>query len=260
MLMGHPRPSSHFWSREFFDSFRDAVFHRPSLLAVTVFSISTSTRSSLGFLTFDANQLVVMVFPIAGTIIALALPAAQLSMDMINHAESVIAKIFADSADPVKKAAYIRDAALQYQTHLEPAWRAVVYALLSFLLSVVGSLGAFSQIDTSVLKPADVIATASLGFLVVASIWFYPTVRFAFNLELVKTMIKIAGALESPGPEPGKPGAVQTQAATQMTQAGDSAGRTVAESAAPPGIERTDTTKESAPGLPSASPKAKAQP
>ena len=86
--------------------------------------------------------------------------------------------------------------AREYKDHLAPAWRAVVFALLSFIVSVVGSL------EISQPTVANTVATAALGLLIVSAVWFYPTVRFAFKLEAIDTMLKISDAIKKSPPTP----------------------------------------------------------
>jgi hypothetical protein len=171
----------------------DAVLHWPSILFVVIFSACTSIESTYGFLTFSENKLIDLVFPISGTIVALALPAAQLSSDLVTQVEESSLKFLKNPVDQDKKSEFVSETVNEYRENLSPAWRAVVYALLSFLLSVVGSLGPFPGTLVSRL-----VATAALSCLIMSAIWFYPTVRFAFGLEFLKTLERIAEALNRP--------------------------------------------------------------
>jgi hypothetical protein len=181
---------THF-NRLFWEAIWDAVFHRLTILIMVVFCVSTSIESPIGFLSFSEVNLIGIVAPIAGTIVALALPAAQLSMDLITQAGESGVKFLIQPIDQNRRRQYINQMVEKYRTNLLPAWRAVVYALLSFLLSIVGSLGPFKGSLGS-----RIVATSSLSLLVASAIWFYPTVRFAFRLEFLKVLVSIADTLD----------------------------------------------------------------
>lgn len=180
--------------RAFWKAMADAVLHIKSLVFVAVFSVSVALKSSYGFLVYDPKDLVILVLPIAGTIVALALPAAQLSMELVTQAEKEASKFLLDESDLEKKAEYVKEVLKELRASLSPAWRAVVYALLSLLFSVLGSLGFF--FGTMIF---DLVVLIALGFLIVSAIWFYPTVKYAFNLEAIDTMLDIAASLNSKG-------------------------------------------------------------
>lgn len=178
------------FTRAFWLEVSKAILHWPSVLFVVCLSALASTKSSYGFLDFKAKELIALIFPISGTIVALALPAAQLSMELVARAVKDGIKLLTEAADVDDHIEYVRSEALKYRENLEPAWRAVVYALVSFLVSVIGSLGLFPGTEL-----ADITATLSLGLLVVSAIWFYPTVKFAFNLEGIDLIIGISDSL-----------------------------------------------------------------
>lgn len=176
--------------RAFWRAMADAIFHVQSLSFVAMFSISVALKSSYGFLVYNPKDLVGLVLPIAGTIVALALPAAQLSMEIITQTESEAVKFMLGPSDQEKRTEFVTEMLRQCRASLRPAWRAVVYALLSLIFSILGSLGFF--LGTIIF---DLVVLMALGFLIVSAIWFYPTVKYAFKLEAIDTMLAIAGAL-----------------------------------------------------------------
>src|SRR5437588_736161 len=117
----------------------------PTLVVVGVAAVCASVESPWGILDFTAKKLIELVFPLAGVIIALALPAAQLSLEMIKQAQQLSARILSGPGLSEKRAQLVESMAQTARARLRPAWRAVVYALVSFLLAVMGALGLFSK-------------------------------------------------------------------------------------------------------------------
>lgn len=172
----------------FWKSILDALFKTPYLLLVFAFSLCIGLESSWGVFQFNSKELIGLILPISGTIVAFALPMAQLSMDMMTRVEEESLRILARNyeGDPE----YVLGKIPEYKAKFTLAWRALLYALLSFLLSIMASLGPFSG---SVFL--DLLVTASLGSLIVSALLFYPVVRFAFRLEAVDVIIKTANGL-----------------------------------------------------------------
>jgi hypothetical protein len=143
-----------------------------------------AVESPVGVIQFNVANVATSVFQVAGTMVALALPAAELASNAITNAENLLIASLRHT-DRQKQLAETELVTDEMKQNLQPAWRASVFALCSFVLS------AFAMIAPDVkwragglaLSVDSGIVAASLMFLVVAALSFFPTVRYVFHLE-----------------------------------------------------------------------------
>ena len=164
-----------------------------------------SVKSPLGgWFQVDGPTLSGAVFQVAGTIVALVLPAAEMGRSFYTKLEELLTqKVLPDlKSSSAAKARETFNAMLEEgRRGLDFAWRASVYALVSFLLASAGMVSrAFSmQADVAfALPPDDALAGLSLGFLIVSALGFFPAAWYAFSLESLERLKDVLSALSVP--------------------------------------------------------------
>lgn len=161
----------------------------PSLIIVLVIPILLSFHSELGILETNAQNIAAVVFQVSGTMVALALPAAQLSYGLVSDLEKEMTFVLNLQENEKKKREVISNLTVNLKNELKPAWRAILYVFLGFVLSAI-----------AIILPADkttwfnfsfdiFCAFASLLFVIVGSYWFYPTAKYAFQLKILNLIL-----------------------------------------------------------------------
>ncbi|QPF72932.1 hypothetical protein G8A07_08315 [Roseateles sp. DAIF2] len=153
------------------------------------------------------------VFQVAGTMVALALPAAQLAHTMVGDVEKQLLHLLDEEAarlaTPARRIEVSRRMTSELQRHMYPAWRSAAYALLSLLLSGLALLlaptGWHWQPCGPVISFDALLPGAALACLLCAALWLYPTVHYLFRLrsldELQRTLDELL-ADETAAPAP----------------------------------------------------------
>jgi hypothetical protein len=191
-----PKRKASLWS-----AIDEALRDRRSVSAVVLISIALSIYTPLGILRVNANALASLIFPVAGTVVALALTAAGLSSSFILKLSADLEHAYQDKNKSFSREA--RGWALikrgrNLQRGVMPAWRGTVFVLFSFLLSAVALVAPPNKISlgrSGIGFSIDALFSSSaLGFLLVGSLWFIPAVRFSFRSELLENILLSAEA------------------------------------------------------------------
>jgi hypothetical protein len=162
----------------------------PTCAAVIVFAVASATKSSYGILVYEGGNVTNLILPIAGTVVALALPAAQLAQSSVQN--------FMLAADDLLRAptnlsglrAHLIGTADEYRRSLEALRCVIHYSVLSFLFALIGALAPFGKRGISPnLAVADLIAMLATGFLVAAVLWFLPVIRSSFDFSKIERII-----------------------------------------------------------------------
>ena len=114
----------------------------PTCIAVLVISTLSAWRSSHGFFRYNPTDLLTILVPVAGTVVALALPAAQLAQSIVENFLSGVGEL---SKRPVRETVkFFSSLAVQRRRDMSSMFCVVVYSLCAFLLGVADLLGVFS--------------------------------------------------------------------------------------------------------------------
>ncbi len=173
------------------------VNHAPSLLSIIVVALALGIHSPLGFITFNVQEAASSIFQVSGTMVALALPAAQLASYFVTQMEEVIRTIVRDLRQDrsVEELTSIRqqleDTIDEHKKVLYTALRATVYVLIAFIISGIAII--LPPLHISIGESYAVLMHyfligAAMTSLLVGSLWFYPSVIFAFRLRAVNTI------------------------------------------------------------------------
>lgn len=196
----------------------------PTLVAVTMTAALMSIRVQDGFLTYKSNEVLALVVPIAGTIVALALPAAQL-------AQSVMESFLSTGNDLVKArrplgdvATFLKSKAQERRRDLGAMRCVVLYSLVSLLVGFCGVVGLFAQTQLGEhVAVRDFIASLATTLLAASVLWFLPVVRTSFNFdraEAFATALGEAAKREAAPPPAGKTEVPTASAAESVAPTG----------------------------------------
>lgn len=118
--------------------------------------------------------------------VALTLPAAQLSNSFISNFEAGARRIWNEKdLDLEKQNKAIIKLTQELQDQLFPAWRATIYVFVGFVLSVFTMILPPDTLTVDYFSFDDFCAVASLLFVIIGSYWFYPTAKYAFGLKIL---------------------------------------------------------------------------
>ena len=167
-----------------------SLLHWKSLIGIFLITGFLAISSPIGLLDIKEQELASVVFQVSGTMVALALPAAQFSYALISEFERKLGKIFLSTMnDDTRRKELIDEIRFDLKKHLFPAWRATVYVLVAFILSAAAMILPSTHIPigaTALYFSIDgLFASAALGTVLIGSSWFYPTARYAFSLGLL---------------------------------------------------------------------------
>jgi hypothetical protein len=177
------------------------VRYWPTAVVACTTPFVVSAKSQYGVLTYKSSDVIALVLPIAGTIVALALPAAQLAqaalVDFLATANNLVA-----AKQPIPEVyEYLSKRATKQRRDLQATRCVVIYGLASFLVAIVGCLGFLNDVRFGDrLGCRDFIACFSVILLVVAVLWFVPVVVSAFSfLEGDELMRRLADMAKKAG-------------------------------------------------------------
>jgi len=192
---------------------KDALWHPLSLIFITVLVLALGIRSPWGWINLDVPEIAKSVFGVAGTMVALILPAAQIANSFVREFENAIRDKIVRPTDvsPQVKSRATSNLKNEVKAALYPAWRASVFVFISFLLSILVMIipaGDITFGDGFSLSVDRSIASAAIGFLLAGSAWFLPTARYAFKLELldrIEGLVQSLALADNKSKEPGAP-------------------------------------------------------
>jgi hypothetical protein len=174
--------------------------HRPSLVSVLVLTALLAVRTPVGVLKIRADVLAPLVFQVAGTIVGLALTAAGLASTFIVRLSEQVEEVYVDkNFSKEERGRVLINRASELKDGLLPAWRGSVFVLCAFLMSALALITPAAEIQVvprlAAVSLDSLFAVGSLSFLVIGSLWFLPTVKFSFRVELLENIISSAEAL-----------------------------------------------------------------
>lgn len=173
---------------------------RPSLASVLVLTLALCVRTPFGLLEVRAHELAALIFPVAGTIVALALTAAGLSSTFIVKLSDQMNEVYDDKKfNKEDRGQAVIKRAKALKAGLLPAWHGSVFVLCSFILSALALVAPATEFRIAAGRVAlmfdALFAGSALGCLLVGSLWFLPTVRFSFRADLLEQVIRAGEAL-----------------------------------------------------------------
>ncbi|MNJ51322.1 hypothetical protein D3C77_466220 [compost metagenome] len=160
-----------------------------STVAVIVVATLTVMPSRYGFLDLNLDPVLVVLVPVAGTIIALALPAAQLAYSTKAELLKVVETLVKANEGSSEIANYLDRQVVKYKMVLSPMRLIVVYSIASFLVGLLGMLKIFVAYPLWMqISISELIASLSVWFLVASLLWFIPLLQSAVDFLLIEQM------------------------------------------------------------------------
>jgi hypothetical protein len=174
---------------------------RPTAVVVVAVAALAAVSSPLHFLHFEADKLLAIVVPVAGTLVALALPAAQLAEASVQRTLQGALQLVRAKRPLPTVVRHLR-ATVAERREVAAALRCVmVCAVVSFLIGLCGVLGVFADRQLAAnLRVPDFIATLSTGFLVAAVLWLLPVLKASFSFEQADRLVEMLEAVPPPKP------------------------------------------------------------
>jgi hypothetical protein len=170
------------------------------LLAIAVAAVACSVETSFGVLDFSAGQLASFIFGVSGTIVALVLPAAELANHFVTKLADEDLRTVLQADVPIEqKRTTLRTLTKSTRAALDPGWRAITFALVSFLASALGLILPKIRIPLmagSALYLDSVVVLVALGTLITAAILFYPTAHYSFSMGTIDGVLEVAEGLK----------------------------------------------------------------
>lgn len=174
----------------FFDTNGRAKLRNAFILGVVV-GVVMATRTPMGFLNIKSDAVLAIVVPIAGTIVALALPAAQLAQSVMQSILSTANDLLQTSKSRADIADYLGRVVRRKRCDLSAMRSVVLFSFASLIVGLLGVIGTFSHLHTEFLAVKDVYATLSTTFLVISVLWFLPVVRSSFDISQADNLVEL---------------------------------------------------------------------
>ena len=176
--------------KETWTDFWCAVAH-PSSLLIVFFGLLVGFRSRWGVITVNVEAMASTIFQVAGTMVALILPASQFANSLVTRLVDELPKrIIKEKISAEEKKRITTELTRPLQANLYPAWRASALVFISFLFSTLAMLSPSWNFDFGVLTLSldSLLVGLALSSLVIGSAWFLPTAQYAFNLKALVDM------------------------------------------------------------------------
>lgn len=178
------------------------VRHWPSVIATVIVAIALASSSPYGIFTYSSKDVIALVLPMAGTLVALALPAAQLAQSTLENFLSTAEGLLLQNKPIPDVRNYLTGVAKQYRRDLQATRCVVLFGLASFLVAIAGAFGFLSHVQLRewVTVP-DLLASIAAALLVAAVLWFIPVVRSAFSFSKGDRLLHVLTPTPKKAPE-----------------------------------------------------------
>ena len=180
------------------------VKHWPTVLVGVVAPVVMATNSAYGVFTYSSKEVTALTLPIAGTLVALALPAAQLAQGALNDFLSTAEELIVADEPIPDVHNYLAKNLAQVRVVLQGTRCVVIYGIISFFLGMLGALGFLNDMEViTALLARNLIACASVVFLIIAVLWFIPVVISAFDFSRGDKLLKLLEKMPVKAPQLG---------------------------------------------------------
>jgi len=155
----------------------------PTCILVLLVTLALAIRVPTGLLAYKSDAVLTIVVPIAGTLVALALPAAQLAQSVMEAFLSSAQELIKGSRPIPAVADYLHDAAIERKRELAGVRCVIVFSVASLLAGLFGLLGPVTpgESPSGNFALRDFIASFSMTALVASILWLIPVVRSSFS-------------------------------------------------------------------------------
>jgi hypothetical protein len=186
-------------------------------ITICVITAIVSLRSPIGPLSLDSKELLSIAVPVAGTLVALTLPAAQIAQSVINDwlsaGEKLIAAVGLD--DSLRK--YLNNRAESRRRDLQLMLGSMYFSIASLVSGLVAEVApskatAFACMSVS---SKDVFSVLALVALLATLWWLVPVLRSSFDFKEIDAVMAVIN--KTPTPLPPSPAPAATPAPNAPT-------------------------------------------
>lgn len=159
------------------------------LLATSVLAIRVPT----GSLAYKSDVVLTIVVPIAGTLVALALPAAQLAQSVMEAFLSSAQELIKGGRPIPAVVDYLSQAGIERKRDLAGIRCVIVFSVASLLAGLFGVLGPVTpgESPSASLVLRDLLASFATTSLVASVLWLMPVVRSSFSFSKADQLVAL---------------------------------------------------------------------
>ena len=176
----------------------------PTCILIAAAALLAAVRLPSGVLAYKSEAVLALVVPIAGTLVALALPAAQLGQSVMEAFLSSAQDLIKGGRSVPAVADYLGKVAIERRRDLESIRCVIVFSIASLLLGLLGVFGLMSSGESIYpwLTARDLLASLATTSLVAAVAWLLPVVWSSFDFTKADQLIALLRQVPSSSPSP----------------------------------------------------------
>jgi hypothetical protein len=181
-------------------------------ITICVITAIVSLRSPIGPLSLDSKELLSIAVPVAGTLVALTLPAAQIAQSVINDwlsaGEKLIAAVGLD--DSLRK--YLNNRAESRRRDLQLMLGSMYFSIASLASGLVAEVAPSKATTFACMSVSskDVFSVLALVALFATLWWLVPVLRSSFDFKEIDAVMAVIN--KTPTPLPPSPAPAATPA------------------------------------------------
>lgn len=181
-----------------------------SWCAVLLATLAVSSRLPSGVLAYQASAVLDLVVPIAGTLVALTLPAAQLAQSAMAGFLSSAQELIKSGRPIPAVAEHLGQLATERKRDLAGIRCVIVFSVCALVSGLVGILDPTPVGGTPPggVSIQDLLAAFALSSLVAAVLWLMPVVQSSFSFaqaDQLVALLRKANVTPSASGTPAKP-------------------------------------------------------
>jgi hypothetical protein len=174
-----------------------------TFILVVLAAIPIAIRVPEGLFAYKSDGVLAIIVPIAGTLVALALPAAQLAQSVMESFLSSAQELIKGGRAVHAVADFLGKVAVERRRDLEGIRCVIVFSVVSFLLGLFGTFnpGSPSEPFVGSIVARDLLASLATTSLVASVAWLMPVVWSSFNFAKADQLVDLLKkAPETPVP------------------------------------------------------------
>lgn len=165
----------------------------PTCLLVVTGALLGAVRLESGVLAYKSDAVLAMVVPIAGTLVALALPAAQLGQSVMEGFLGSAQDLIKGGRPVPAVASFLEKVAIERRRDLESIRSVIIFSVASLLIGLLGIFGLLGSGGQWLpwIAARDVLACLATTSLVAAIAWLLPVVWWSFDFTKADQLIEL---------------------------------------------------------------------
>lgn len=204
--------------------------------AVFLATLAVASRLPSGVLEYHGSTVLALVVPVAGTLVALTLPAAQLAQSAMAGFMSSAQELIKSGRPIPAVAEHLGQLATERKRDLAGIRCVIVFSVCALLAGLLGILDPTPAGGTppGSLVLQDLLAAFATSCLVAAVIWLLPVVQSSFSFAQADHLVALLRKAQAKVPVAGSPAASAPVPVPVAAPPGDAASTAVAPGARDP--------------------------